>query len=830
MKLSLQWLSDYIDISDYFSQPQELAQKLTAAGIEVESIQNLAKQFEFVVVGHILEKGQHPNADRLSLCQVTTGEGKVHQIVCGAQNHKQGDNVVVALPGAILPGDFVIKNSKIRGVESGGMLCSEKELGLKTESEGILILPKDAPIGKSFAAYMGYDDIVFELKVTPNRADCLSHFGLAREVGCLLGIEAKWPAESFRTSEFSTRSQIQLKVETPELCPRFTGLSVRGVKVGPSPAWLSQRLESIGVKSINNVVDVTNFVMMEIGQPLHAYDASQLQGGQIKVSLSRANEKFVSLDGTEYQLSGDELTIRDGERIVGLAGVVGGQNSGVKDETTDLFLECAAFNPSQIRRAARRLGIETEAAYRFSRGINIEAVPLALQRAAGLIQKVAGGEVGAEAYDLYPQPQQSQPIQINLSTLQDRLGYSVDPNGFVDWMQRLGCEVEILDSSSPDIKWAVKSPLFRVDLSLDVDLVEEFARLHGYQHIPENLPGMSGAPAEHHASYLLERKVRRLWQSQGYYQAINYAFGSEKYQTQILGAAEKLKAFGLRSALKAVPLLNPLNEELGVMRTSLIPGLMKNVLHNLRLAQNTGGEWGQLFEIGFSHGKNSDETAVEVYSQESRLGLARWGEPVGLWQKEGAGATCVFELKAHIENFLRSLGFSRISWSTVGRLSKGLEAPDFLHPGQCAALNVEGKAIGFIGALHPSLKENFKIRTDCALAEINLEKLMPALQRSPRFKALSNQPAVDRDIAFVMPKDLPVGEVESLIRKVAGEVLVDVFVFDVFSGESLPPGQRSVAFRLIFQDLQVTLSDTQVNQLRDKVVVEISQKYGLTQR
>ena len=596
MKISLKWLADYVNVSEFFAKPKELAQILTAAGLEVESIDDLAKRFDSVVIGHILEKGQHPNADRLSLCQVTTGEGKIHQIVCGAQNHKKDDRVVVALPGAVLPGDFAIKQSKIRGVDSGGMLCSEKELGLKTESEGILILPENAPIGKKFAEYMGFDDIIFELKVTPNRADCLSHFGLAREIACLLGSECKLPNVKLTEGAQSTQDKISLQVLEPELCPRYTGRSVLQVKIAPSPVWLKKRLESVGLKSINNVVDVTNFVMLELGQPLHAFDVRALKGREIRVALAKAGEVFKSLDGTEIKLQGDELTIRDSERVVALAGVVGGQNSGIHDDTTEVFIESAYFSSSSVRKTSRRCGIETDSSYRFSRGVNPEAVAFARDRAANLIQELAGGEVCGMPYDLYPAPLHKPKIEISIDTLTRRLGYKIGASDFVMWMKRLGCEIHELpqpaanaspnsslgfppstgsvvgssagssaDSSAMTLagvldsgqRYLVQSPMFRWDLNIDMDLVEEFARLHGYQHIPERLSGVDVAPSGDAPSFTFEKRVRHLLKGAGFSQAVNFAFLNDRYQSDLLGPNALLKPSGLNIAEKAIRLKKP---------------------------------------------------------------------------------------------------------------------------------------------------------------------------------------------------------------------------------------------------------------------------------
>ena len=816
MKISLKWLNDYIDIQDYISKPQDLAALLTAAGIEVEGVQNLAKQFENVVVGHILQKGQHPGADRLTLCQVSTGEGVVHQIVCGARNHKEGDRVVVALPGAILPGNFAIKRSQIRGVESGGMLCSEKELGLKEESDGILILPASAPVGQSFAKFMGYDDVLFELKVTPNRSDCLSHFGLAREIGAVVGREVKFPSKPLDETGGSTRAQMKLELRDSELCPRYCGRGVKGVKIGPSPAWLKSRLESVGVSTINNVVDITNFVMMELGQPLHAFDVREIRGRKIVVDRAEKGETFTTLDGTELKLDGTELTIRDSERAVALAGIVGGKNSGIQDDTSEVFIEAAYFTPVAVRRTARKFGVETDSSYRFARGTNPEAVPLALNRAAQLMKEIAGGEIMGEAHDQYPKPIVREPIEIALQTVEDRLGYKVTAEEFSQWMKRLGCHIEpVAKGAAPS--WRVLPPMFRWDLALDMDLVEEYARLHGYQHIPEELPPLASMPAEHDLMFTLEAKIRRLLQGEGCLQAVNYAFIGRTYQDRILGDLARVHGAGLAAAKEPVKIVNPLNEEINVMRTALLPGLLKNVVHNSR----HGNSFGRVFELGFGH-----FTGDEGYAQESRLAFAYWGVPTGLWEKKSTPAPAVFALKGAIENLLRGLGVLRFRWLQL----TAKNAPEFLHPGQSAILEFEGKPVGFVGTLHPSLVDELKIRETTAVAEFNLDRLLNGQPRSPQYKSISKMPAVDRDIAIQMPKDLPASSVESEIKKAGGELLKEVRVFDVFEGGTLPADQRSVAFRMVFQAQDATLEDQKINEVRDKVVKAVTEKFGVTLR
>lgn len=824
MKISLKWLQDYVDLAEFFAKPEELARLLTAAGLEVESITDQSKQFQHVVVGHILEKGVHPNADRLSLCQVSTGDGVVHQIVCGAQNHKSGDRVVVALPGAILPGDFAIKQAKVRGVESGGMLCSEKELGLSNEGDGIVILPADAPVGRSFAEYRGLNDVLFEIKVTPNRADCLSHRGLALEVGCLLGREVRAPKVELRRA-VGAAGDVSVEIQAADLGPRYAGRLVRGVKVGPSPDWLRQRLENVGLNSINNVVDITNYVMMELGQPMHAFDTRELRGRGLIVARAVAGESFVTLDGTELKLDGTELTIRDRERAVALAGVVGGKNSGVSESTTEIFLESAYFRPSAVRRTLRKFGFETDSGYRFSRGVNPEGVRLALDRATALVVEIAGGEAATEAVDVYPSPLERAEIRVNLKWMEERLGYAVEASDFESWMKRLGAEFRVLTPGD----YLVIAPSHRPDLLIDADLLEEFARLQGYDRIPEKLPRLDTAPAAHDADYLGERRARRVLAGLGVLQALNYAFIGDRAQKEFVGEALRWRDVGLHMDDEDVRILNPLNEEINVMRRALSPGLYRNALHNFR----NGERVGRLFEIGKSFHRRTrarnEKFAGTEFGEESRLAFSYWGGETDLWGRKEA-APPAMRLKSDVEAFLHALGVSGWSWRKLDSL------PAIAHPGQAAGLVLRGHLVGFIASVHPLRLEEDKFRAPVAMGELALASILEA-SGLRRFQIFSAFPLVDRDVALVMARDVSAGAVAESFQRAAkrlasegGEWLRSVEIFDVFEGAALGEGKKSVAYRLMFQSLESSLDDARVNALRDKIVQDVCSAHDVAVR
>lgn len=812
MKISLKWLGDHLDVSEFFSNSDELARILTAAGLEVEGVENRARQFKNVVVGHILKLDRHPNADRLTVCSVDTGEGTPRQIVCGAKNHKAGDKVVATLPGAVLPGGFEIKKSKIRDVESLGMLASESELGLKKESEGILILPADAPVGKPFAEYFGFDDVVIEIKVTPNRADCLSHLGLARELSCLLDRPLKIAkAEPKSTSAVSTKEAVALELRDARLCPRYSGRVIQGVKVGPSPVWLKQRLESVGLNSINNVVDITNFIMMDLGQPLHAFDLSTLAGATIIVDKAQPAEKFKTLDGTDLVLTGDELTIRDRERAVCLAGAIGGANSGVSENTQALFIESAHFAADSVRRTARRHGLQTDSSYRFSRGTDPSGVVHALNRACMLIQEVAGGEVAGDHYDLYPGKRERPRITVTESFISQRLGYKIGSTDLEKWLTRLGCAVTKTTAG----EYAVIPPEFRVDLEQDVDFVEELGRLQGYDHIPETLPVLSYEPLGYDKAFVFEQRVGELARAAGLSQCVNYGFVGSKYQASIMKGVEAFRAAGLDMDPQPVAIKNPLSEDMDVMRVSLIPGLLRNMSHNYR----HGNGHGLLFEIGFVFRRGP-----EGYTQDLRLGVVAWGSAAGLWQKDISDKSAFFDLKSRVQLILDKLLIAQPQWNTWN------SSAAILHPAQSAILFSEGRGVGFLGSVHPQWLMDEKVRTGVAVGEFDLKALSRGQPRTVKFKSVSKFPMVERDLAFVMPKSVRTADVSAEIKKTAGGLLQSIDVFDVFEGGNLPEGHLSVAFKMVFQDLEGTLNEEKLSALQSQIVANVEKKLAIKVR
>jgi phenylalanyl-tRNA synthetase beta chain len=821
MKISLRWLNDFIEVEDYFTKASELAKVLTDAGLEVEAVENPGETFKNVVVGHILKLERHPNADRLTVCQVDIGTGMPQQIVCGAKNHKQGDKVVASLPGAVLPGNFAIKKSKIRDVESNGMLCSEVELGLAKESPGIMILPADAPVGKPFAEYFGLDDVIVEINITANRADCLSHLGLARELSALLNRPLKARKVEIKTdSSINTKKTVGLHVKDAKLCPRYTGRVLTDIKVGPSPDVIRKRLEAVGMNSINNVVDITNYVMMELGQPLHAFDLDQLKGAKVEIDRATKGEKFVSLDGTELTLTGDELTIRDQERAVCLAGVVGGKNSGVSDATKRVFLESASFAMDSVRRTSRHWGLQTDSAYRFSRGTDTNGAMAASELACSLLQKYAGAKIAADFYDEYPNPVKRAPIAITMKQVTDRLGYVSQSSEFSDWMKRIGCQVDGKGDS-----FSVTPPHYRSDIEMKEDLIEELGRLQGYDRIPEILPEFGAAPLPHAEEYNFEVTLGRVVESEGFHQAVNYGFIGSKYQKEFVGDVAGWTSTGLNMPPEPIAVRNPLNEEINVMRVSLVPWLYRNFLYNYR----HGIVEGRLFESGHVFQKAGAE-----YQQSSRLALMGWGVAQGLWQKEKHNP--YFDLKTALENILSRLkvggpkGVLRSTLFQSLELRSAAQLPAFLHPAQSAVIFCEGKSVGYIGSIHPKLLADEKVNVEAAVAEIDVAVMRRGQPRPVKYQPISKLPSSERDFAFLVPKNVTAASVANEIKKAANQTLQSVEVFDVFEGGNLPEGFRSVAYRVVLQDPNTTLTESQLQTLQNDIVSSLEKKLGVRLR
>lgn len=798
MRISWNWLSELVDLSQV-GRPAALADLLTQRGLEVEAVERLDAGFEKVVTAQILERQQHPQADRLSLCRVSLGQGDPLEIVCGAQNMKAGDKVALAQIGAHLPNGLKIQQSKIRGVLSYGMLCSEEELKLKDSSEGILILPPDTPLGIPLAQILGRTDAILTLKLTANRGDCLSHFGLAREVAAALGQSPKLPearALSYEKSPFSIR------LEAAENAPQFFGCTIDGVKIGSSPDWLVKRLESLGFRSINNVVDATNLILLELGHPVHAYDADRLEGKEVFVRLSRDGELLPLLDGQSVTLTGGELVIADGpggQRPIGLAGVMGGGNTEVQSTTTRVFLECAEFDPRWVRRASSRYQRKTEAAHRFERGIDPEVLSAVIARLSSLVIELAGGRVlGSVKAQIRESSRKT--IRLTPSYFQDFLGMTVSPQKAQEILSALGCHV-----SSDATEWVVTVPSYRRDLSIPADLAEEVARSIGYDQIQETIPVLTQAPKPVSlglaADNLALNRAKEVLVSTGLNEIVNYSFTSGAW----------LCRFNLESTARVV---NPLSEEHEALVPSLIPGLVRNALDNWNRHFGSEPLAIRLFEVRptfQSLGKISACGEMETGVQENwKVAIALSGPRYASGLRNEQGEVDFYDLKAMIERFFEGLGTQGIRFQPI---SGQTPVSMIFHPGQSAEILAgKGEVIGHLGLIHPKFVQEFKIRAPLWIAEIDWKavlKLSRAPSQGVAFKPWSEFPSIERDFALLVRDEVTADKITRLALK-AGKPLAKVAkIFDVYRGSQVAKGMTSVAVRVIFYDEGRSLQESE---------------------
>ncbi|HSP58374.1 MAG TPA: phenylalanine--tRNA ligase subunit beta [Halomonas sp.] len=787
MKFSEQWLRDWISPA---LDTQALADQLTMAGLEIDAIEPVASAFHGVVVAEVVDKAPHPDADKLNVCRVDDGSGEPVQVVCGAPNVAVGQKVPFARVGAVLPGDFTIKKAKLRGVESCGMVCSASELGLEEEtSEGILELPTSAPIGENFRRFMGLDDHTIEVDLTPNRGDCLSLKGLAREVGVLnrLPVEGSDIAPVPNTHELG----FPVRVEDGERCPRYIGRLIKGVDVtAETPLWMTERLRRSGVRSIDPVVDVTNYVMLEIGQPLHAFDLANLHGAVI-VRLAREGERLVLLDGQDITLDADTLVIADERGPLAIAGVMGGEHSGVSAQTRDIFLEAAFFAPLAIAGQARRYGLHTDASHRFERGVDTDLARDAAERATALLLAITGGEPGplvvVEDADHLPV---ALSVTLREKRLTQALGKPLADDEVTEILQRLGMTVDKRAG-----EWTVRVPSWRFDIAIEEDLIEEVARIHGYNRLPVRRPAARLALRANQEGNVPLSRLRRQMASRGYQEAITYSF-----------VAPELQRAMFPEAMSPV-LANPISSDLSVMRASLFPGLVRAMQHNLNRQQTRV----RLFETGLTFRGPLDDL-----HQIPMLGALACGscEPEG-WSGDNRLAD-FFDIKGDLESLLM------LGEDDAWRFEPALHPA--LHPGQCAKVLHRGEEAGWIGTLHPAVRAALGLKVDALLFEIRLDALTQG--RVPAFTPLSRHPEVRRDLAFLVDADLPVQALLDTIAGQAGEWLAESRLFDVYRGQGVPEGSKSVALGLTWQHPSRTLNDEEINQLVDAIVTESRQHLG----
>jgi len=816
MKVTLNWLKQYVDFN---WSPEELTERLTMLGLEVEGVQKIAAAFDGIVVAQVVTRDKHPNADKLSVCRVNDGTGE-RQIVCGAQNFKAGDKVPLILPGASLPlkaGDkepFTIKVGKIRGVESHGMMCSHEELLIDPEAighkkeDGLLILREDAKVGQPFGEYLGRSggDVVYDLEVTPNRPDLNSVIGIAREIAAVTGNALKVPEIKLVSIGGKTTDLVSVKIEDSELCPRYTARVIKGVKIGPSPDWLRSALEKVGIRSISIVVDVTNYVMLEIGQPLHAFDyhlisrGSGRESAQIKseptdvgyhiptivVRRAAAWEKFKTLDNQERTLTSEMLLIADETKGIALAGVMGGANTEINNSTVDVLIESAYFKPTNIRRTSKLLGLRTDASYRYERGADVNICDWASRRAAQLILETAGGRLAEGVVDVYPKPAEPKQITLHFSKSKDLLGVGISHSDQVSFLTKLGLAVT---EQSPGV-CTFKIPSWRVDLKRAVDLIEDVERLYGVEKIPATPPrGAIGSNA-FDSVYDQIAEARRILTGLG----LNEAQG----QT-LISSAE----FGMRNA-ESVMLANPLSSDMDVLRPSLLPGLIHSLRHNV--SRKNGDV--ALFEIGRVFSLQNG-----AVKEERRVAVAITGQrALPFWSGEERNATFdAFDLKGVVEEFLEHFGVRGVAFAR-----RAESTAMFL---ESATVALGGKLpLGEMGRLSPALVKKYDLRGAVFLAELNLDQLLARRNPARSFKPLPQFPSIRRDVAMLVPEATTHEAVLQAVKKTRPANLEAVELFDVFHGKHVPEGQKSLAYAFTYRSPEKTLTDAEVGAVHGKIV------------
>ncbi|MCL2313699.1 MAG: phenylalanine--tRNA ligase subunit beta [Proteobacteria bacterium] len=775
-----------------------MAERLTLAGLEVEGVAHTGAGLEGVVVAQVVSLEKHPNADKLSLTQIDCGEGALLQVVCGARNFRCGDKVALAKEGTTLPGGTRISRANVRGVESCGMLCSPKELGLSEEGEGLLLLEGGLRVGEPLAKALELDDVIWELNITPDRQDALSHLGIARDVAALFSLPLRLP-EGVQAEEKASAthpSGFGIDIRAKERCMRYAACMVEGLHPAPSPQWMRRRLEACGIRSINNLVDVTNYVLLEYGHPLHAFDADKLSAKQMVVRLAREGEVLTTLDGKLRQLSTEDLLICDGERPLALAGVMGGKDTEVGEQTCRVLLECALFSPAHIRKTAKRHALQTESSYRFERGVDVSQMQTILRRAAKLLAELGGGKPVGEIFEAYPTVQPLRVVPLRAAKLRQLLGCEVAQGERERILVALGVRKQS--------EGLYEIPASRGDIEREEDLIAEVARIYGYTHLPASPPRMLG-PARLPTELFWERRVRQLLCGMGLSEVVNYSFADPSH----------LKLLGMGEA--PVSLQNPMSIEMSVLRTSLFPGLLQNI----NRAKRHQAESAALFEVGRSYfsrvegGKGRVPPALE----RRELAGALWGLRTGkrAWTS-AAEDYDFFDIKGMIESLLGALKVEGVHFEPM-------EGACY-HPRAGASIWVGGEAIGSLGEIHPRVAKRMDVPPNVFLFQLEFGKWMRHASKQPRKCVLGEHPAVLRDLAVVLPRECSYETVVKLIEKAGAPLLEEVQLFDVYFGKPIPETQKSFAFALRYRSLQRTLTDTEVNQAHEKIIEEISTVLG----
>lgn len=808
MKVSYQWLNEYIELSGLTAE--ELAEKMTRGGIEIDGVESRNKGVTGVVVGYVKSREKHPDADKLSVCKVDVGTGEELQIVCGAKNVDAGQRVPVAVVGAVLPDDFKIKKAKLRGVESQGMICSAKELGIndkmlpKEQQEGILVLPESTPIGKPIADVLGINDEVLELDLTPNRSDCLSMLGVAYEIGALTGREVKLPEASINHTTEKTDSRITVSVGEPDLCARYSARYIKGVTIGASPLWLQNRLIAAGVRPINNIVDVTNFVMLEYGQPLHAFDADLVPAGRIDVRLAKEGETLVTLDDQERRLEPHMLVITDGKQPIALAGVMGGASTEVTDKTVNILLESAKFDGGTIRKTSRQLGLRSESSIRFEKEVDPARVIPALNRAAALMAELGNGLVLEGIVEVKGKTSESTSVNVSLDKINGYLGTELSDLEVKTIFGRLHFAYEYSEAGV----FTVQVPSRRGDITRSVDLIEEVARLHGYDNIPTTPIHGDVTPGALTKPQAIRRELRKRLTDAGLNEVVSYSFTGP----------ERTKLFpNLSGEAKPVRLSMPMSEDRSVLRTTLAAQLLETAAYN----RNRKNESAALFEIGSVFHTDEEQLTTLPREKHRFAALLTGNRTEGQWNRKAVPVD-FYDAKGILETVFDVLGVS-------GSVSYEAAQPEHFHPGRTAAVRIEtakgSEVAGYVGQLHPALQLEADL-ADTYVLEIGLDALYDLASSDIVYKALPRYPAISRDIAVVVGQEIAAADLTNAAWGTAGELLESVRVFDVFTGEKLGAGKKSIALSLVYRHAERTLTDEEVTALHEQVVAKLEQSFA----
>lgn len=796
MKVLLSWLRELVPIA---LDTAALCEKLSLGGLVVDAVEELGADSRDVVVAEILSTTAHPTAERLTVCQVRTGARPSATVVCGARNMEAGDRVAYAPPGSALPGGRRIERTAIRGIDSAGMLCSESELGLGPAADGILILGADAPLGARVTAHLGVEDTLLDIDVTPNRGDCLSILGIAREIAALTGQAMPRTRQTMREKGEAAIESIGVRIDDVLGCPRYAARIVRGVRIGPSPAWVQRRLQAVGLRAINNVVDVTNLVMIERGQPLHAFDYATLDRREVVVRRAGTTRRLRTLDGVERELAPDDLLITTGETPIALAGVMGGAATEVTAATTTVLLESASFDPTSIRRTARRTELRSEASFRFERGVDVEGVIPALDRAAALLKHLAGGDVAPGVVEAYPNPHRPSAIHLRPKRVEELLGIALGRAEMGGALKALGAAV----GSGPQGALLVTPPSFRRDLAREIDLIEEVARVVGYGRIDGVMPSAPLVRGQLPERLRVERELKQLLTAAGFFEAVMLSFAS---------AAANLRFPGLEVPGGPVPIANPINRDEPEMRRSLLPGL----LATWRTNRNQGARGVGLFSVG----------RVYWLQDGPREAWRLSGLLAGEMPQRGLGTargSTFADAKGVVELLLERLRvLDRVAFEPLG------ESP--YHPGKTATLRCAETIVGVVGALHPEAAAAEDIDEPCWGFELDIEKLLPYCPQQSVFAGLPRFPSTVRDVAVVVDESFPSERVVQFVRQWQPDLIEDVTLFDTYAGAPIPAGRRSLAFTIVYRAGDRTLTDDEVNGLQSELRVALTRELGVALR